>query len=104
MHIDVYIQILHENGSFMVEGFSTAEPQEFTTAEEARIEYDNLQALFGAGSARVEHICLFTRKVANLKDATFAMPQNGKLAQAEILVPGRLLDRCVILTQLIELD
>ena len=104
MRIDVYIQILHENGSFMVEGFSTAEPHEFATIEEARIEYDSLQELFGAGSSRVEHICLFTRKVANLKDATFAMPKDGRLAQAEILVPGKLLDRCVILTQLLELN
>lgn len=104
MRIDVYIQVLHENGAFMVEGFSSAEPQEFATVEEAHIEYDNLQSLLGAGSARLEHICLFTRKVANLKDASFAMPPNGRLAQAEILVPGKLLDRCVILTQLIELD
>lgn len=103
MFFDVFIRLIHENGTFSVEGFSSGEPHEVQTEEEAAVLYDSLQNALGAGSSKLEHFCLFTRKTVNLKDSTFVMQPGTTASFAEIVIPGKILDSCAIITQLIKL-
>lgn len=101
MKYDIYIKAIHENGALTTEGYSSAAPKTFDNQEELDIAYANIQSALGSGSKQLEWIVLFSRVKSNLSAGSFAVPENVEMAPPEIILPGAVLDKSLILTQVI---